>query len=71
MPGKTYTWTGLILSTVKKQESLQIIRYGLDYPPRTRAFLGALFENLSNDMDLEPLANKNCSSLDSSIAGLP
>ena len=44
------------LASLKNKDRLQIVRYGLDYPPRTRAFLGALLENVSVDMDLEPLA---------------
>ncbi len=47
---------GTALASLKKKERLQIARYGLDYPPRTRAFLGALLETLSAGMDLEPLA---------------
>ncbi len=44
------------LASLKNKERLQIIQYGLDYPPRARAFLGALLENVPADMDLEQLA---------------
>ena len=44
------------LSSLKNKDLLQIARYGIDYPPRARAFLGALLENIAADMDLEQLA---------------
>ncbi len=44
------------LASLKKKDRLQIVRYGLDYPPRTRALLGALLETVSADMDLEQLS---------------
>ena len=44
------------LASLENKDCLQIVRYGLDYPPRTRALLGALLETVSADMDLEPLA---------------
>jgi len=47
---------GTALASLKKKERLQIVRYGLDYPPRTRALLGALLKTLSGGMNLEPLA---------------
>lgn len=44
-----------ILSIFKKKESLQIVQFGLEYPPRTRAFLGALLEKIVPAMDLKQL----------------
>lgn len=45
-----------VLASLKKEDLLQIVRCGIDYPPRVRAFLGVLLENISADMDLEQLA---------------
>ena len=44
------------ITSLKKKEILQLIRYGLKYPPRTRAFLGALLEKIITYMDLSQLA---------------
>ena len=45
-----------VLSSLKKKALLQLVRYALEYPPRLRAFLGALLETIYRDMDLEQLA---------------
>ena len=45
---------GYLLNLLKKLERkriLQLIRYALEYPPRTRAFLGALLEKLKPGLD--------------------
>ncbi len=44
------------LLSLKKKELLQLVRYALKYPPRTRAFLGALLETLYSDINLKQLA---------------
>lgn len=44
-----------ILENFKKQEIEKIINYSLNYPPRTRALLGALLEKIGIKKDLEKL----------------
>lgn len=44
------------ITSLKKKELSLLVRYGNKYPPRTRAFLGALLEKISIDMDLSLLA---------------
>lgn len=43
------------IASLEDKEILQLIRNGLQYPPRTRAFLGALLEIIYTDMDLSQL----------------
>lgn len=43
------------IKSLKKKEILQLIRSGLQYPPRTRAFLGALLETIYGDINIEQL----------------
>jgi len=40
---------------LKQKDLLRLIRYALEYPPRTRAFLGALFEKLKIEQDTNQL----------------
>ena len=44
-----------ILNNLGHKEINKIIQYSLNYPPRTRALLGALLENLGFEKDLEEL----------------
>jgi len=44
-----------ILENLKKQEIEKMINYSLNYPPRTRALLGALLEEIGFKKDLEKL----------------
>ena len=44
-----------ILKNLEHREINKIIVYSLNYPPRTRALLGALLENLGFEKDLEKL----------------
>jgi len=43
------------ITSLNKKAILQLIGNGLEYPPRTRAFLGALLETIYGDMDLSQL----------------
>ena len=51
------------LKDLSEKDGLRIIKYGLQYPPRTRAFLGALLNQLNNQENktvkesLNPLTN--------------
>ena len=38
--------------SLKKKELLRLLQYVKEYPPRTRAFLGALLEKINLDLDL-------------------
>jgi hypothetical protein len=40
---------------LKQKDFLRLIRYALEYPPRTRAFLGALLEKLKTEQDTNQL----------------
>ena len=40
---------------LKQKDILQLIKYALEYPPRTRAFLGAILEKLKNGQDISQL----------------
>ena len=40
---------------LKQKDLLRLIRYALKYPPRTRAFLGALLEKLKTEQDTNQL----------------
>jgi hypothetical protein len=44
-----------MIAALKKKEFSQILKYGIEYPPRVRAFLGALLENINPDRDLMQL----------------
>ncbi len=44
-----------IISSLKKKELLRLLQYVNEYPPRTRAFLGALLEKINMDLDLDYL----------------
>jgi hypothetical protein len=44
-----------IISSLKKKELLRLLQYVNEYPPRTRAFLGALLEKINMDLDLDDL----------------
>ncbi len=41
-----------VISSFKKKELIRLLLYGNEYPPRTRAFLGALLEKINLDLDL-------------------
>jgi hypothetical protein len=41
-----------LLSSLNRKARVQLVRYALKYPPRTRAFLGALLESITQDTDL-------------------
>ncbi|MCD4721801.1 MAG: DUF6088 family protein [Desulfobacula sp.] len=41
--------------SLKKKELLRLLQYVYEYPPRTRAFLGALLEEINVDLDLDYL----------------
>ena len=43
------------LKELSEKDKLRIIRYALQYPPRTRAFLGALLNTLSSTMNTNTL----------------
>ena len=43
------------ITSLKKKELLRLLQYVNEYPPRTRAFLGALLEKIDMDLDLEHL----------------
>ena len=43
------------ITSLKKKELLQLLQYVYEYPPRTRAFLGALLEKINMDLDLDYL----------------
>ncbi|RJP47526.1 MAG: hypothetical protein C4548_00925 [Desulfobacteraceae bacterium] len=43
------------ISSLKKKELLLLLQYVNEYPPRTRAFLGALLEKINMDLDLDYL----------------
>jgi uncharacterized protein YdbL (DUF1318 family) len=38
------------ITSLKKKDLLRLVRYGNEYPPRARAFLGALLERINRDM---------------------
>lgn len=44
-----------VIASLKMKNILLLISYGLEYPPRARAFLGALLENIYPDMELNQL----------------
>ena len=44
-----------LIKVLKQKDILRIIRYALKYPPRTRAFLGALLEKLKTGQDISQL----------------
>ena len=46
-----------ILKELKKDEIKKIVKYGLKYPPRTRALLGALLEEIGIKEGLDNLKN--------------
>lgn len=39
------------ITSLKNKELLKFLQYAAEYPPRTRAFLGALLETLNMDLD--------------------
>jgi len=43
------------ITSLKKKELLRLLQYVNEYPPRTRAFLGALLEKINMDLDLDYL----------------
>ena len=43
------------ITSLKKKELLRLFQYADEYPPRTRAFLGALLEKINMDLDLDYL----------------
>lgn len=43
------------ISSLKNKELLWLLQYANEYPPRTRAFLGALLEKINMDLDLDYL----------------
>ena len=43
------------LRELDEKELKRLVKYGLSYPPRVRAFLGALLENLDKKDELEKL----------------
>ncbi|MEA1966633.1 MAG: DUF6088 family protein [Thermodesulfobacteriota bacterium] len=43
------------ITSLKKKELLRLLQYADGYPPRTRAFLGALLEKINMDLDLDYL----------------
>lgn len=43
------------ISSLKNKEVLRLLQYANEYPPRTRAFLGALLEKINMDLDLDDL----------------
>jgi hypothetical protein len=44
-----------VITSLKKKEFLRLLQYVNEYPPRTRAFLGALLEKINMDLDLDDL----------------
>jgi hypothetical protein len=45
------------LQTLTPQQTQELIKYALKYPPRVRAFLGAVLENTNKTLDLTNLKN--------------
>ncbi|MFH2061240.1 MAG: DUF6088 family protein [Pseudomonadota bacterium] len=43
------------IASLKKKELLRLLQYVNEYPPRTRAFLGALLEKINMDLNLDYL----------------
>ena len=43
------------ITSLKRKELLRLLQYANEYPPRTRAFLGALLEKINMDLDLDYL----------------
>jgi len=43
------------IKTLKQKDLLRLIKYALKYPPRARAFLGALLEKLKTGQDISQL----------------
>ena len=43
------------ITSLKRKELLLLLKYGNEYPPRTRAFLGALLEKINMNLDLDHL----------------
>lgn len=43
------------ITSLKKKELLRLLQYANEYPPRTRAFIGALLEKINMDLDLDYL----------------
>lgn len=43
------------ITSLKKRDILRLLNYANEYPPRTRAFLGALLESFNINMDLDSL----------------
>ncbi|MBU1342713.1 MAG: hypothetical protein KKE44_00820 [Proteobacteria bacterium] len=41
------------ITSLKKKDLLRLLKYVNEYPPRTRAFLGALLEKINMDLDLD------------------
>jgi len=44
-----------VITSLKKKELLRVLQYANEYPPRTRAFLGALLEKINMGLDLDYL----------------
>ena len=44
-----------VITSLKKKELLRLLQYADEYPPRTRAFLGALLEKINMALDLDYL----------------
>ena len=59
-----------LLLSLNRKAHVQLIRYALKYPPRTRAFLGALLESITQDTDLTPL-EQSLNPLTNYVLGIP
>ena len=47
----------ILLNILKELDTDKLIKYALKYPPRVRAFLGALLEELNKNIKLKALKN--------------